>query len=563
MAMVKRSSELVLMTGDAFKENVTIYRKLGTFIEEVAAASEEQSQGISHIGQAVAEIDKVVQDTAANAEESASASEEMSSMALAMDGNVVALVNLFTGQNGTQRETNDAGKTRVMESKKTILKHHPNTAFAKGTKSARQILRTVGADKVFSLIAAFLFLSSGSALAVNGDILIGIGPISRSMGGVGIASPQDVVSAIASNPAGMSFAPYSAASQMDFGASFINPHANSTTVSSPAGTVISGVNEQFYLAPAIGLSVPITDQWPNWRFGLAAFGASGLGVDYKGTALDQPNYFAPHAPLMCGTFAEIQVLKIAPTVSAQLSDRFAVGFSLHIDHGSLNLGSGTSSQYGLGFQIGAVYKLTNSISVGLTYVSPQNINYKRIGDLDGDGTVDDLEVESPQQVGLGLSYTALQNKLLLETNVRWINWGSANGYSDFDWQDQWLFKFGAQYFITPKLALRGGYNYAQSQVKEHNGFNGATPSNTTNVQGKNIPTYYYETLRPIGFPAFVEHHITIGLGYQFTPRFGVNVAYVHEFDNTFRESGTGFAGPTTIENKVSVDSYDLGLTWRF
>jgi len=37
---------------------------------------------------------------------------------------------------------------------------------------------------------------AGAAQATNGDNLIGIGPIARSMGGVGVAAPQDAISAV-------------------------------------------------------------------------------------------------------------------------------------------------------------------------------------------------------------------------------------------------------------------------------------------------------------------------------------------------------------------------------
>ncbi len=60
------------------------------------------------------------------------------------------------------------------------------------------------------LLLSVLFvmaLSATSALATNGDNLIGIGPTSRSMGGVGIAAPQDAISAIFSNPATLAFTP--------------------------------------------------------------------------------------------------------------------------------------------------------------------------------------------------------------------------------------------------------------------------------------------------------------------------------------------------------------------
>ncbi len=51
--------------------------KTSDLLEEIAAASREQSQGIDQVNTAVAQMDKVTQQNAANAEESASASEEL------------------------------------------------------------------------------------------------------------------------------------------------------------------------------------------------------------------------------------------------------------------------------------------------------------------------------------------------------------------------------------------------------------------------------------------------------------------------------------------------------
>ena len=62
-------------------------------------------------------------------------------------------------------------------------------------------------NKLTVIIAIFTIaaVSAGAAWATNGDNLIGVGPISRSMGGVGVASPQDSISAIFANPAAMCF----------------------------------------------------------------------------------------------------------------------------------------------------------------------------------------------------------------------------------------------------------------------------------------------------------------------------------------------------------------------
>jgi methyl-accepting chemotaxis protein len=56
-------------------------KKVNDLIAEIAAASQEQSQGIDQVNNAVAQMDKVTQQNAANSEESASAAEEMSSQA--------------------------------------------------------------------------------------------------------------------------------------------------------------------------------------------------------------------------------------------------------------------------------------------------------------------------------------------------------------------------------------------------------------------------------------------------------------------------------------------------
>lgn len=94
---VRNSRDLTEQTQNAFKENMAITNKVGQLVDEIAAASHEQAQGIGQIGKAVAEMDKVVQQTAANAEESASASEEMNAQATQMKGYVERLVVIVDG----------------------------------------------------------------------------------------------------------------------------------------------------------------------------------------------------------------------------------------------------------------------------------------------------------------------------------------------------------------------------------------------------------------------------------------------------------------------------------
>jgi methyl-accepting chemotaxis protein len=94
---VQRGEEVTRATRDAFQENAAISVKVEQLIEEIAAASQEQSQGIGQVNKAVSEMDKATQQTAANAEESAAAAEELNAQAEQMKTYVGDLVQVISG----------------------------------------------------------------------------------------------------------------------------------------------------------------------------------------------------------------------------------------------------------------------------------------------------------------------------------------------------------------------------------------------------------------------------------------------------------------------------------
>jgi hypothetical protein len=79
--------------------------KVNDLVGEIAAASNEQSQGIDQINTAVGQMDQITQSNAANAEESASASEELSAQAEALSGMVVQLQSMVGGSNGNTAQS--------------------------------------------------------------------------------------------------------------------------------------------------------------------------------------------------------------------------------------------------------------------------------------------------------------------------------------------------------------------------------------------------------------------------------------------------------------------------
>ena len=101
-----------------------------------------------------------------------------------------------------------------------------------------------------------------NVMATNGDNLIGVGPISRAMGGVGIAAPQDAISAVFSNPAAMCHGAFCPSNQVDFaGTGFMpNIHASIKTGTGPFGAFFPPVgfnihsDPKLYPIPALGIS---------------------------------------------------------------------------------------------------------------------------------------------------------------------------------------------------------------------------------------------------------------------------------------------------------------------
>ena len=94
VACSERGVQISAKVAESCEEIVVKARRVDELVAEIAAASNEQSQGIGQVTIAVAQMDKVTQSNAASAEESASAAEELSAQAQAMRENVAGLRRL-------------------------------------------------------------------------------------------------------------------------------------------------------------------------------------------------------------------------------------------------------------------------------------------------------------------------------------------------------------------------------------------------------------------------------------------------------------------------------------
>jgi hypothetical protein len=143
---------LVKRTNEAFTRVTAGSRKIGDLVTEIAAASQEQSQGIDQVNKAVAEMDKVTQQTAASAEQSASAAGEMKGRAGQMKEVVHELTTLITGrQSGGSSAKKRSTRADRKESPASVVAVSPLGTPSKVAKQAIVPGREVKPEEVIPL----------------------------------------------------------------------------------------------------------------------------------------------------------------------------------------------------------------------------------------------------------------------------------------------------------------------------------------------------------------------------------------------------------------------------
>lgn len=120
---IRNGSEILAKTNEVFAKVAGSSKKVQELVGEIAAASQEQAQGIEQINKAISEMDKAVQKNAASAEESAAAAEEMNAQAATMKGFVFELMTLMNGQNGNGQKA--LGLRKMIPGEEVIGRQEP------------------------------------------------------------------------------------------------------------------------------------------------------------------------------------------------------------------------------------------------------------------------------------------------------------------------------------------------------------------------------------------------------------------------------------------------------
>lgn len=402
-------------------------------------------------------------------------------------------------------------------------------------------------------IAALLAIAglSAPAFATNGDNLIGLGAMSRALGGTGTAAFFGAENTL-TNPAllgKMKGTEFSIA-----GTAFMPDVKTTTNVTGVQASKTSDAD--LFAIPEVSLANRLNN---NWTFGLGMYGTSGMGVDYRG------NDGLFHA------YSNLQMMKFVPSV-AYNNGNFGLGAALAIQYGALDLnyktpsgtvGNGNSSDFGYGVNLGVYYDVTKDFTVGVTYQSEIAMTYKDqlttaadgfgIGP-NGMGTVTSNKLTQPEEIKLGVAYTT--GPWLLTADYKRVNWSKADGYKTFNWDDQDIFGLGVKYSGNGWW-LGAGYNYGKDPIK-------VLPSTMSPAGYSNQAVNMFNNMF---FPAIVESHFTLGGGMSVGKNSSVDFALVYASEKS-KTIDTGVisammgCGSCTTTNATTqkVDHSQMGVT---
>lgn len=390
------------------------------------------------------------------------------------------------------------------------------------------------------LAATQLAMVTAHAANYGTDLNLTMMPAAGGMGGVGIARPQDIGSAVFGNPATLT---QFDGTQFMFGATYYDVDVHNSHDGTTTGTAWSGDSEAGpYLVPNVAVTQSLTDAMTA---GLGLTVVSGVGTDFRG----EPGSLDP--------LAEILIFGANAGVGYRVNDRLSLGATATIAFGLGQLGlssiTSSTSNFGLRGTLGGTYE-AGPTTLGLYYRSPLSIEYERVVQY-GASDYHDATVEQPQEVAFGIANESLMGgRLLLAADVIWKNWGDADTYADL-YDDQTVFAVGAQYTQGP-FKWRVGYSHAKSPLKGSLGSNigdidsiylgGATvPLNPTLVQ------YVQATNTQVIW----EDQLSLGFGWQVQKGLQIDAHIAHAFNRD--ES----VGATDVE--AGATQVGVGLTWQF
>ncbi len=450
--------------------------------------------------------------------------------------------------------------------------------------------------QITAIIAtAMLLLPATAAFATDGHFLHGIGAVQSSMGGAGIAAPLDILGTFYLNPAGL-VAFKDNQTRIALGFEVFKPQRSVTSGFGPLqGTTVSA--SDFVPIPSFGWVSRLSDRVV---IGIAGLGIGGFGVNYSGSGM-LPNGF-PENPVLAPrpfgfgqVFSNYQLMKFSPALAVEVTDNLWLGAAVNVDWASLQVdpmpvgapamdagpdgamgtpddqaffsrASATDGAFGLGYQVGLLYRINDMVQVGAAYTSEQsfqdfefntlweNPNIQHGAQAFGMPRTITFGLDIPAVLGGGVALHPLPN-LVLAGDVRYLFYESTDGFAlenpdqpfnldgsvaGFGWKNILVYGVGGQLTLNERVSLRAGYNHSDNPV----------PDSLSMI---NVPA-----------PALVKDHVTLGVGFAIDRRLSINAAYYHAFKNTGTGPLLGPAGPilgSSVTNELSENSLLMSFSF--
>jgi len=422
------------------------------------------------------------------------------------------------------------------------------------------------------LVALLALLPTGRVQA-QGIIQPGAGAVHRSMGGASTAAGADALGALYWNPAAISGL---SQSEVVIGGDVIAPEirlgsripAGAFGPLGPATTLQGLTTSDSGISMTSGLGLVYRDSESPLTFGVALTTLAGGSVNFPG---DPGNpILAPVGPfqqfVLGPQAASLLVLGIMPTASYQVNDRLAVGFSPIIDVSivsfdpaffgptndangdglrSFPTGSHSRPFWGGGFRLGATYKVTDNLTAGVSYISPQWFETWRFNARNEVGVPFSYTTQFslPQTISAGVSYTGI-DRLMLNADVRHMDYsttkllGQPVVQGGANWRGVWVGALGARYQLSERLSVQAGYQYNENPIRSQLAL--------FNTQ----------------LPALTQHVVSVGSYFQWNESLGLSLAYSHGFKNDVTGGVFPLVGTsTTIE--AEYDAITFGIHVKF
>jgi long-chain fatty acid transport protein len=418
------------------------------------------------------------------------------------------------------------------------------------------------------VMAVIGFVSQSGAVHAQGIYLVGTGAINVGMAGTGVAAPLDSAGALNLNPASISGL---SRSDMSIGFGMLLP---TETISSSVPGLSGSTQGQPGVSGIPVMSFVQKSASSPWTWGIAAAGIGGFSSNYASSALApgaNPVLLPQAAGGIGALYANAQIFQITPTISYAVSEKFSVGVSPMLDIAQIQAspllfaapagpgntylpGTNTRYAFGAGFQAGMYYVTDYDVKLGFSARSPQWFEPLRYDQQTATGTpiVSRVNFNLPTVLSWGTAYTGF-DRWLLACDLKYYDYHNALGFrnvgynsngslSGLGWNSIMSVSTAAQYRVTQKLMLRGGYAFFQNPIPaSREAFNVATPLILHNI-------------------------ISVGGTYLFKPNVMGSIAYLHGFQASQTGpiiTAAGTVPASSLTNTVSADQLMLGLNVLF